>query len=285
MNVQKIVVTGSSGKLGQWVVRRLVENGLTVTCVDQVPTPAHGQPTRLINLCQLGEVYDVLAGQDAIIHLANIPTAFLYANDRTFANNVQATYNVYEAAAGLGIRKMVMASSECAYGIGFARDLRTPDYLPLDENHPMRPEDCYGLSKMMGEQIAESFWLRSRIATVALRFGYIHLPEQIELFGQYNTNPQYRIRNLWNYLDVRDAAAACHLALKADVEGCCPLNIVADDTGMQIPSADLVREIFPTLTDIRAPLDGYTPLMSNRKAAEVIGWRPQHAWQRPGTAD
>lgn len=280
MKYNKIAVTGTSGKLGQWVVRNLSEQGLDITCIDQVPTTMHGQPTRLINLRDLGEVYDVLSQHDAIIHLAGIPTAFLYANDHTFINNVQATYNVYEAASTLGIKKIVMASSECAYGIGFAKDLHAPDYLPLDEDHPLRPEDCYGLSKVVSEQIAQSFWLRSQISTIALRFGFIHLPEQIEQFGHYNTNAQYRIRNLWNYLDVRDAAEACSMSLKTNVQGVCPLNIVADDTGMPITSETLIQEIFPDLADIRSPIHGYEPLISNQKAAKVIGWHPQYSWKR-----
>lgn len=275
MNRQKVAVTGSSGKLGQFVVNDLLTNGFDVTCIDQKACQDLPLPTRLVHLEQLGEVYDVLAGHDAVIHLAAIPGAFIYSNDYTFRNNVQSTYNVYEAAAGLGIKRVVLASSECAYGIGFAADLHTPDYLPLDEDHPLRPEDCYGLGKQITEDIARSFWRRSKISSFAMRFGFIHLPHEIEAFPQKNNNPQYRLRNLWNYVDVRDAASACRLGICAEISGVHPLNIVADDTGMQIESRELVQRIFPDLHDIRGELAGYSGLISNQRAKETLSWQPR----------
>ncbi len=273
--MKKIAVTGSSGKLGHFVVHDLLEHGCEVTCIDQTASEMLPVSTRMTHLDQLGEVYDVLAGHDAVLHLAAIPGAFIYSNDFTFHNNVQSTYNVFEAAAGLGIKKVVFASSECAYGIGFAKDLHAPDYLPLDEDHPLRPEDCYGLGKLITEEIALAFWRRSQVSSFALRFGFIHLPDEIDAFPQKNQDSQYRLRNLWNYIDVRDAAAACRLSLEASLNGVQPLNIVADDTGMQIESQQLIRETFPQILDIRGDLSGYRALISNQKAKDSLGWQPR----------
>lgn len=281
MKPAKIAVTGSSGKLGRQVVIELVGHGYSVVCVDRSPGTGHGQATRLVNLGDLGETIDVLQGCDAIIHLAAIPGAFIYANHVTWSNNVQSTYNIYEAASNLRIGRIVLASSECAYGIGFARDLHSPDYLPLDEDHPLRPEDCYGLSKIVCEQIAESFWLRSQIATFALRFGFIHLPAEILKFPSFSHEPTERVRNLWNYIDVRDATNACRLSLEANLAGVCPLNIVADDTCMEIPNAQLIRACFPELQDLRGiEPDGFSGLISNQKAKSILGWRPEHNWRQ-----
>jgi len=281
MKPGRIAVTGSSGKLGRQVVIELVDQGYTVICVDRTPGAEQAQATRLVNLGDLGETIDVLQGCDAIVHLAAIPGAFIYANHVTWSNNVQATYNVYEAAACLGIKRIVLASSECAYGIGFARDLHAPDYLPLDEDHPLRPEDCYGLSKVVCEQIAESFWRRSQIATFALRFGFIHLPADIQRFPSFNQEPTERVRNLWNYIDVRDAARACRLSLEASLAGVCPLNIVADNTCMDVPNAQLIRACFPDLLDLRGiDPDGFSGLISNKKAKSMLGWQPEHDWRQ-----
>ncbi|HUX49948.1 MAG TPA: NAD(P)-dependent oxidoreductase [Spirochaetia bacterium] len=274
-----IAVTGGSGKLGTWVLPELADNGHDVWNVDTKPPADERFRTRFADLNNLGEVYGALRGADLVVHLAAIPVAFLYANEVTFRNNVVATYNVFEAAAGLGIRRIVHASSETIYGIGFAEQLIQPNYLPLDEDHPLLPEDPYGLSKLVGEKTAESFNRRTGIEAFCLRFGYIHTPEMIRTFPSFNRNPHERVRNLWNYIDVRDAAVACRLAAETDKAGYSELNIVADETCMDVKSRDLVAALFPGVTDIREPLTGYEGLMSNRRAHSLLGWNPTHRWR------
>jgi Nucleoside-diphosphate-sugar epimerases len=87
------------------------------------------------------------------------------------------------------------------------------------------------------------------------------------------------VRNVWNYIDVRDAASACRLALEAEELGCVALNIVADDTCMDVKSRELMTEVFPEVKDFRESLEGYEGLMSNKKAKELLGWQPVHTWR------
>lgn len=277
--MKKIVVTGGSGKLGEWVVKDLLQHGYQVLNVDSKAPKEPLCDTIYADLRNLGEAYGVLQDADAVIHLAAIPVAFLYSNEVTFQNNVMATYNILEAATGLGIKKAVIASSETAYGIGFAKDLHSPQYVPLDEDHPLLPEDPYGLSKVVSEDIAASFHRRTGIQIACLRFGYVHTMEMFQDFPHWNQDPTQRVRNLWNYIDVRDAASACRLSLEANNLGCIPLNIVADETCMDVPSSDLMKAIFPEVTDFRKLLEGNAGLMSNRKAKALLGWKPVHTWK------
>lgn len=277
--MKKIVVTGGSGKLGIWVLKELTQHGYDVLNVDQKLPEEKICETVLTDMKNLGEVYGALQGADAVIHLAAIPVAFLYANEVTFENNVMAAYHVLEAAAGLHIRKVVMASSETAYGIGFAKELHAPQYVPLDEEHPLLPEDPYGLSKVVCEQAAEAFHRRTGMQVVSLRFGYIHTMEMIREYPSFNQDPFQRVRNLWNYIDVRDAASACRLGVEAEGLGCTAMNIVADETCMDVKSRDLMAAVFPEVTDIRSPLDQYEGLMSNQKAKKLLGWKPQYRWR------
>jgi len=276
--MKKIVVTGGSGKLGMWVIKDLIEHGYDVLNVDQKAPKENLCDTVYADIKNLGEVYGALQGADAVIHLAAIPVAFLYANEVTFQNNVIATYNVLEAAAGLNIRKVVMASSETAYGIGFAKELHAPKYVPLDEEHPLLPEDPYGLSKVVSEETAKAFHRRTGMQIICLRFGYIHTMEMLREFPDFNKDPLQRVRNLWNYIDVRDAASACRLGAEANGLDCVSLNIVADETCMDIKSRDLMAAIFPEVM-IREPLENYEGLMSNKKAKKVLGWQPQYTWR------
>ncbi len=277
--MKKVVVTGGSGKLGEWVLKDLVQHGYQVLNVDKMAPKEDICETLFVNLDHLGEAYGALQGADAVIHLAAIPVAFRYPNEVTFQNNVMATYNILEAAAGIGIKKVVTASSETAYGIGFAKELHSPLYVPIDEEHPLLPEDPYGLSKVVGEEIAKSFHRRTGMQIACLRIGYVHTMEMFRDYPDFNTDPVQRVRNVWNYIDVRDAASACRLALEADNLGCVALNIVADETCMDVKSRELMSEIFPGVKDFRESLEGYEGLMSNKKAKELLGWQPVHTWR------
>jgi nucleoside-diphosphate-sugar epimerase len=114
---------------------------------------------------------------------------------------------------------------------------------------------------------------------VCLRFGYIHTPEMVRTFPSFNTNPEERVRNLWNYIDVRDAASACRLAAESEGLGFTAMNIVADETCMDVKSRILLQKVFPGVTDIRAELPAFEGLMSNRKARSLLGWEPTHRWR------
>jgi len=106
----KIVVTGSKGRLGSVVVEYARAQGAEVLGVDTIGI---GNFVDYINadVTDLGQVYDVLHGADAVVHLAAIRDPRLYPAAKTFLNNVSSSYNVHLAAAHLGIKRVVSASS------------------------------------------------------------------------------------------------------------------------------------------------------------------------------
>ena len=275
----KVVVTGGSGMLGIWVVRHFAEQGYEVLNVDTRRSDALDCPTLIANLEDLGETYGVLAGADAVVHQAAIPAAHIRTPEVTVRNNVMSTYNVLEAAAGLGIRKAVIASSESSYGLVFAVHPPAPQYVPLDESHPQLPEDSYGLSKVVNEKTAEMFHRRTGMQVVSLRLGNVIPPEWYARFPGFIHKPEARERILWSYIDTRDAASACRLAIETDGLGAVALNIAADDSSMAIRSRELLAASYPGVTDIRAPLEGFETLFDNGKAKRLLGWQPQHRWR------
>lgn len=277
--MSKVVITGGSGMLGRWVVRHFVEQGYEVLNVDSRRPDEELCPTLLADLEDLGETYGALAGADAVVHLAAIPAAHIRTPEVTFRNNVMSTYNVLEAAAGLGIRKAVIASSESSYGIVFAIHPLSPQYVPVDEDHPQLPQDSYGLSKIVNEMTAEMFHRRTGMQIVSLRLGNVIPPERYAQFPSFIEKPEERERILWSYIDTRDAASACRLAIEADGLGAVALNIAADDSSMAIRSWELLAARYPGVTDIRAPLDGHETLLGNERAKRLLGWQPQHRWR------
>uniref|UniRef100_S0DDS9 Putative NAD dependant epimerase n=1 Tax=termite gut metagenome TaxID=433724 RepID=S0DDS9_9ZZZZ len=277
--MKNVTITGTAGLLGPYVVRHFLEQGYQVLSVDRVKPAEPLTRHMTTDLNNLGECYGILENADAVVHLAAIPTAYIYPNEVTFQNNVMGTYNVLEAAAGRGIKKAVVASSECAYGVCNSRQGLTPVYFPVDEDHPALPEDCYGIGKVVGEVIADGIHRRSGMQIVSFRLGNIITKEKYLNFPGFIHDPTQRKRILWNYIDARDIATACQLAIEADGLGSIVMNLAADDNCTAIKSRELVKAEYPNVTDIRGAMDGYQTLYANEKAKRVLGWKPVHFWR------
>jgi nucleoside-diphosphate-sugar epimerase len=275
----KVVITGTAGLLGPVVAEHFLEAGYEVLSVDIRKPDALKTRHLIVNTVNMGECYGALAGADAVVHLAAIPVAYSHPNEVTFANNVLSTYNILEAADTLGIKKAVIASSECTYGICNSLTGLAPQYVPMDEDHPTLPEDSYGLGKIVGEEIARAVHRRHGMQIVTFRIGNIQTPEKYKNFPAFIHDPAPRACILWSYIDARDIAVACRLAVEKDGLATQVLNLAADDTSMDIKSVDLMKAAFPKVTDIRSPIDGYQTLLSNQKAKKVLGWQPVHFWR------
>lgn len=275
---KRVVVTGGNGLVGRTILKEFIEQGYDVlNCDLRLPEEALCH-TVIADLQNLGEVYGVLQGADAVIHLAAIPRAYDFPNEVTFQNNAMSTYNILEAAAGLGIKKVVLASSESSYGICFAKELQSPQYVPIDEEHPQLPEDSYGLSKIVNEETAKAMHRRTGMQVVSLRLGNVISPEMYEKFPSFIHDPSERVRILWSYIDTRDIASACIQAIEKDGLGAVALNLAADETSMDIKSRELMAKTFPD-AEIRGDLEEYETLLSNKKAKELLDWQPIHRWR------
>ena len=118
----------------------------------------------------------------------------------------------------------------------------------------------------------------SGIPFVALRFSNIMAVADYAHFPSYQADPQSRRWNLWSYIDLRDAAAACRLALTAPVTGARSYVIANADTVMERPTADLLREVFPDVP-VRGDVSGNRSLFAIEAARRDLGWEPQHSWR------
>lgn len=276
--MKKIIVTGASGKAGQATVQELVGHGYDVTGTDVVPRPAElGAPFIRAELTDYGQTVDILYGADAVVHLAAIPAPGIYTPAKTFNDNTAMNANVFLAAAQLGLQRVVWASSETTLGLSFGPD-NPPRYAPIDEEHFPYPSSTYALSKVVGETLAEHVSGWSGIPFVGLRFSNIFLPKRYAQVPDFHKDPRTRQSNLWGYIDVRDAAASCRNGLEADTTGSESFIIAAADTIMPVPSADLLREVYPDV-EVRGEFGEFETLLSIRKARELLGFAPRHSWR------
>jgi nucleoside-diphosphate-sugar epimerase len=271
----RIVITGASGKAGQAVVRDLVDHEHEVLAVDVVSPGESRAASLLADMTDFGQTVECLAGVDAVVHLAAIPASGIHTEETTFRTNMLSTYNVFEAARLLGLHRVVWASSETILGLPFERE--QPAYAPIDEDHPPLPESSYALSKLLAEELGRQLHRRSGTPYVALRFSNIMQPEDYERFPSFWSDAALRRWNLWSYVDGRDVAQACRLALEADV-GAEHFIIAAADTVMNRPSSELMTEVYPLVT-YRPTAGDFDTLLSIEKARKLLGYEPQWSWR------
>ncbi len=278
----KVVVTGGSGNIGRYVVRELLQYGHEIVSFDRVvpPEPEPGVHYRLGDHEDEGTIFELLAPAEAVVHLSAIPSPGTHANALVFRTNVMGTYNVCEAAATLGLRKIVATSSINVLGMGFRYRDFVPYYLPVDENHPDLPQDPYGLSKVVGEDIVDMAHRRTGIPAVSIRPSHVIVPENWpERLAAMEADFNAYYRGIWGYSDVRDLAVGFRLALETEdaVQGA--YYIVADDAFCPMPLADSAPLIFPGTERMAAHLTGTESGITNAKAKRDLGFQPQYSWR------
>jgi UDP-glucose 4-epimerase len=273
----KILVTGGQGKVGRFVVQELVNSAHEVTVFDRVPGPERGAIRYLVGDIQdLGQVIEAMHGADAVIHLAAIHNPNITTATVTYQTNVVGTFNVHHAAFRLGIKRVVSASSNAVVGWSYS-DNFVPDYLPVDEDHPLRPEDAYGLSKEIGETIARSYALKG-LETVSLRPSGVVTPEELEAIKDTGGRKPSGFQ-AYSYIDARDLAVAFRLAVVRPLPGATVMFVVADDSTIAEPLCELYPRIQPSIGNKAIKLTGCRAAYANARAKKLLGWKPVYSWR------
>ncbi len=291
---KRIMFTGGSGKAGRHVVQYLLDQGYQVLNLDTRPLDNPKVRTLITDITDSGQVFNALSSYmglhefdpslrpqpvDAVVHFAAVPRIMITPDNELFRINALGTYNVIEAAVKLGIRKIVIASSETTYGLVFANEPRAPAYFPLDEEYDVDPMDSYALSKVVNEKTARAFALRSGFDIYALRIGNVIEPHEYELFPKWFADPGFRKRIAWSYVDARDLGQITARAIETDGLGFQVFNAVNDDTSSDLPTKELIDRFYPGVP-VKRELGTYETLLSNRKARDMLGFAPEHSWRK-----
>lgn len=278
----RVVVTGGAGRSGTVIAAHLRSGGAEVLTADLV-APRGGDAGSdigshlYVDLGDLGETVELLRGADAVIHLAGVWAQGVRTPTSTFQINVRTTFNVFEAAAIAGVKRVVWASTQAVTGSPWGPD-NLPESLPINESLAARPRGTYALSKHVGEQIGPYFSEVRGLEVVGLRLAWMIHEGGWDVVPVWQENPLSRRFNAFVYVDVRDVASACAAAIEASVSGAHAINISAADTCMDIPSSELADLAFGGVP-LRRPLDGYETLVSIRAAKELIGYSPRFSWR------
>jgi nucleoside-diphosphate-sugar epimerase len=275
----KVIVTGSSGQIGRYVMKEFVEAGHEVTGLDLQPAESVPGGFLLVDLTNAGEIYNALArtGAEAVVHLGAWANAGVAPDPRTYGENTTGTFNLFQACADMGIRRIVSASSAQVYGFAGA----PPHYTPVDEDHPVRPVNCYALSKVAGEQAADYFVRNYGLEILSFRFMGVRPPHkiggEIEAMAE---DPASGSWLLWTRTDARDAARACRLAIEATQVEPGPYNITGAEVVLNEETEILLKRHFGDQTKIGDGVKGHTSPLSTAKAQAAFGYQPRYIWNQ-----
>jgi nucleoside-diphosphate-sugar epimerase len=285
----RVVVTGSSGRLGRTLSTALAASGHAVVGADRATTALAGVDQRVVDLLDAGAAERLLdeLRPDAVVHLAGIAVPFSAPEREILLTNTAIAHTVLGAAARTGVGRVLAASSPTV--IGYSSPAWRASTVPIDETHPVAPANAYALSKVVIEETARMF---SRTAPGAFGFFrpcYVVAPEewaggptqQGHSMAERLADPALAAVSLFNYLDARDAATFVEAWLAApaasvDGEG---FLVGAADALATRPVAELWRTYAPALGEAADALTGTQPVFSIEKAATVLGWRPRHGWR------
>lgn len=304
----QVLVTGASGRLGRYVTPRLMEEGHEVTGFDIVDAPGGDGPRGAFIKGDLTSLEDCLralsyAEADTVVHLGALPgpremikgrplwrKQQVAPEDETMRVNTMGTYYLLDAARRLKhVKKVVFASSFYTLGLGnrISEDPFVVEYLPIDEDHPLRPEDSYGLSKVFGEELLQAYARAYGITAVALRLMGVHYPDNPNSVHKFGVTPEPKpghvggpIVTTYQYVDARDVANACVLAMEAKGLEQFEAFYLSTDTVYTESTRSLVGRVWPDLSKMAASIPGTEGIITDAKARKKLGYEPQYSWRQ-----
>lgn len=280
----KVAVTGAAGTVGRYTVQELLDRDyevLAITHSNWGDCPAEQVSLDLRDQKQVNNIKDRLEKCMGIIHLAAIPGPRNHPGSVVLNTNMIGSYNIMMAAGEVGVNRLALASSDCTLGFTFSKNKPDPDYLPVDEKHPCRPDDSYGLSKVLMERTAEAMVQRFPGMSIAsLRITGVITPEKYAPGTNFykKIHNQEFSTNLWGYIDVRDCARAFRLAIENDLNGHEAFFIAARDTKSIIPTRKLIDKFYPEAEKCH-DFKGYESLENSQKAEKILGFVPEYNWR------
>jgi NAD dependent epimerase/dehydratase len=300
----KILVTGADGFIGSHLTETLVRLGYDVRAfvlynsfnswgwLDRCETDVKGKFEVFAgDIRDPNGVRTAMKGCNAVLHLAAlIAIPYSYHSPDTYVDtNVKGTLNIVQAARDLGISKVVQTSTSEVYG--------TARFVPITEDHPLQGQSPYSASKIGADQIAMSFYASFGTPVTLLRPFNTYGPRQsaravIPTIITQIANGKYQIK-LGSILPTRDfsyvydTVSGFIAALNSDraigevinigsnfeISIGDTANAIADVMGVSIEIITDEQRVRPDKSEVERLL------ASNKKAFELLGWRPQYSGQ------
>jgi UDP-glucose 4-epimerase len=276
----RVLVTGSSGFLGQHIARHLADGAnFEVTGYDLLPSPVDTIPSLQADLCDLAALRKASIGMDVVVHFGGIGDVDVATERPELAAqaNVVGTTNVGIAAAEQGAR-VVYASTWEVYA--------PPVSDPVDESHPCGPGHIYGATKLGGEHVLRALHHHESLPVVILRLGTAYgtgmRPNSVfrrfadagragEAIAVQGSGKQWR-----QFTHTSDIAKAVVLAANSGVTDA-TMNIVAGECVTINRLAELISHRYGTTVTFGPERHGDPPSarITSAAAANTLGWKAE----------
>ena len=161
--MKKLVLTGAGGRLGSYLrepLSKMCDELVSTDWVEDIDTLYPGESYVKADLGSLEQMEAVLEDADMVVHFGAIGDEAAW--DAILHSNIIGAYNVWEAAARKGLRRVVYASSIHAVGM-------YPKTQRIDTEVPHRPDTYYGLAKCFAEDLGSLYWDKKGMESVHLR--------------------------------------------------------------------------------------------------------------------
>lgn len=291
MQFERVLVTGAGGLLGTYVINEL--KGRAQVSGFDIALPRVDIPFTQGTIENPALVAEACLGQDAIVHIAARPNIWSGSGTEIMQTNVVGTWNVLEAAEQAGVKRVILTSSDSVLGYTvMSSTMIPPDYLPVDQDHPLRPTDPYALSKMLCEDMGRSFSLRGKMEVLVIRPVYVLYPEfECEVRARAANPTGYKGPEaggrqpagggpLWHYVDPRDLARAFRLALEVKNPRFAAYVISARNTLAPEPTIERLARIMGRHIPVKRPevykANPYAPLYDLAPARDDLGFEAEH---------
>lgn len=290
--MSRVVVTGSSGRLGGYVALAAAADAEVVGLDAREPANVDGWTHVTASIMDEEALVAAFRGAGAVLHIAAAANIGSGTPGQIIDLNVKGSWNVMEAAMRAGVRRVVLCSSDSVMGNTVWKEhFWCPESLPVDEAHPIRPTDPYGLSKYLAEEAGRSF-ARSGLEVIALRPVFVLFPSMMGEVRARHADPDgYAGPSAgghvaaggglgWHHVDPRDVAEAFRLALHVDWRGFEAFYLSAPSTLHPLATLERIEQVFGRLPD---RIDGtvyqanpFAPMFDTRAAEHRLGWRARH---------
>jgi len=294
----KVLVTGCSGKFAPHLIRDLLAYGHEVVLFSRKEPPTEFSNLEWVkgDINNVYDCYNAVHGKkfDAIQNVAakpgptdmpGSPTKDDFdAFPLTMQTNIIGLYNLLQAALRSDINIFVHTGSNCALGHGFRISERPFEikYLPIDEFHPSDVEDSYSFSKLVGEQLLESYAKTYGMHCYSIRAAGITDSAGRERMRTQATSPGEWSEWMYPWIASEDLASAHRLLMEqaGTIVKFGAYYCNNDDTHLIEPTMDVIRKFRPDLIPlIREPLEGHSTLFSNKLLKATVGWKPTMTWR------
>lgn len=292
-----VLVTGGSGRLAEFVAKALrPDHKVVLFSRSRPPEDRADLPWIQGDLNIYEDCERAVQGMDVIQHLGALPYATdspsarqsrldrglpLPPFDATMKTNIIGTYYLLTAAVKGGVKTVVMAGSNCAFGhCGHVGDFPFR-YLPLDEEHISEVMNSYSYTKLVGEELCAWFTRAYGIRTYVTRPAWIRPPDALAEHARTMQPATGWDGGFWGYVASEDMGSL-HRTIQDKAETLPPHDVFignAPDTLALEPSLELIETFRPQLLPLVREMSGHQAFFSTAKAARMLGWTPKHSWR------